>query len=149
MITLPGLDYRESLSVHLFGFLFSCTLVTFSCATRSRLQCTMKRIIVPYRSFRSSSFSNLLEHPLPSHRRLGQMIRKDTHNKENFFWQEEVTTVELVDATDPGQHNDEIVADPEAGVASRTIPLDDFTSQANVSIMSVSVVEGQLSASIN
>ncbi len=48
--------------------------------------------------------------------------------------QEEVTTVELVDATDPGEHNGEIVADPEAGLASRTVLLDDSTSQANVSI---------------
>lgn len=48
--------------------------------------------------------------------------------------QEEVTTVELVDATDPGEHNGDTVADPEAGFASRTIPLDDSTSQANVSI---------------
>ncbi|XP_018050159.1 PREDICTED: period circadian protein isoform X6 [Atta colombica] len=44
---------------------------------------------------------------------------------------EEVTTVELVDATDPGEHNGEIVADPEAGLASRTVLLDDSTSQAN------------------
>ncbi|XP_024881332.1 period circadian protein-like isoform X2 [Temnothorax curvispinosus] len=43
----------------------------------------------------------------------------------------EVTTVELVDATDPGEHNDDTVADPEAGLASRTVPLDDSTSQAN------------------
>ncbi|RLU16663.1 hypothetical protein DMN91_010731 [Ooceraea biroi] len=44
---------------------------------------------------------------------------------------EELATIELVDATDPGEHNGDIVADPEAGVASRTIPLDDSTSQAN------------------
>ncbi|XP_071574910.1 period circadian regulator isoform X4 [Temnothorax nylanderi] len=44
---------------------------------------------------------------------------------------EEVTTVELVDATDPCEHNDDTVADPEAGLASRTVPLDDSTSQAN------------------
>nr|XP_012217078.1 PREDICTED: period circadian protein isoform X2 [Linepithema humile] len=43
----------------------------------------------------------------------------------------EVATVELVDATDPGEHNGDTVADPEAGLASRTIPLDDSTSQAN------------------
>lgn len=48
--------------------------------------------------------------------------------------QEEVITVELVDATDPGKHNGDDVADPEAGFASRTILPDDFTSQANVSI---------------
>lgn len=49
--------------------------------------------------------------------------------------QEEVATeIELVDATDPGEHNGDTVADPEAGLASRTIPLDDSTSQANVSI---------------
>jgi len=51
--------------------------------------------------------------------------------------QEEVTTVELVDATNPGEHNGNIVADPEAGVDSRIIPLDDSTSQANVSIISI------------
>ncbi|TGZ43164.1 Period circadian protein [Temnothorax longispinosus] len=44
---------------------------------------------------------------------------------------EEVTTVELVDATDPGEHNGDTVADPEAGLASRTVPPDDSTSQAN------------------
>ncbi|XP_076642718.1 period circadian regulator isoform X1 [Halictus rubicundus] len=44
---------------------------------------------------------------------------------------EEVTTVELVDATDPGEHNGDTVTDPEAGLASRTNPLDDSTSQAN------------------
>ncbi|XP_025153774.1 period circadian protein isoform X3 [Harpegnathos saltator] len=44
---------------------------------------------------------------------------------------EEVATVELVDATDPGEHNGDTVADPEVGLASRTIPLDDSTSQAN------------------
>ncbi|XP_012533743.1 period circadian protein isoform X3 [Monomorium pharaonis] len=44
---------------------------------------------------------------------------------------EEVTTVELVDATDPGEHNGDTVADPEAGLASRVAPLDDSTSQAN------------------
>ncbi|KYN27786.1 Period circadian protein [Trachymyrmex cornetzi] len=44
--------------------------------------------------------------------------------------QEEVTTVELVDATDPGEHNGEI-ADPEAGLTSRMVLLDDSTSQAN------------------
>ncbi|XP_011171926.2 period circadian protein isoform X2 [Solenopsis invicta] len=43
----------------------------------------------------------------------------------------EVTTVELVDATDPGEHNGDTVADPEAGLASRMAPLDDSTSQAN------------------
>ncbi|KAL6261017.1 hypothetical protein P5V15_008543 [Pogonomyrmex californicus] len=42
-----------------------------------------------------------------------------------------VTTVELVDATDPGEHNSDTIADPEVGLASRTIPLDDSTSQAN------------------
>ncbi|XP_070530422.1 period circadian regulator isoform X3 [Cardiocondyla obscurior] len=44
---------------------------------------------------------------------------------------EEVATVELVDATDPGEHNGDTVADPEAGLASRTVLLDDSTSQAN------------------
>ncbi|XP_018302519.1 period circadian regulator isoform X6 [Mycetomoellerius zeteki] len=44
---------------------------------------------------------------------------------------EEVTTVELVDATDPGEHNGDTVADSEAGLASRMILLDDSTSQAN------------------
>ncbi|XP_077280683.1 period circadian regulator isoform X2 [Temnothorax americanus] len=43
----------------------------------------------------------------------------------------EVTTVELVDATDPGEHNDDTVADPKAGLASRTVLLDDSTSQTN------------------
>lgn len=47
--------------------------------------------------------------------------------------QEEVATVELVDATDPGEHNNNTVTDLEAGLASQ-IPLDDSTSQANVSI---------------
>lgn len=48
--------------------------------------------------------------------------------------QEEVTTVELMDATNPGEHNGDTITDPEAGLASRTVPLDDSTSQANVSI---------------
>lgn len=43
----------------------------------------------------------------------------------------EITTIELVDATDPGEHNDDTVVDRETGLASRTIPLDDSTSQAN------------------
>ncbi|XP_029178906.1 period circadian protein isoform X2 [Nylanderia fulva] len=44
----------------------------------------------------------------------------------------EVTIVELVDATDPGEHNGDIVTDPDAaGLASRMIPPDDSTSQAN------------------
>ncbi|XP_018405057.1 PREDICTED: period circadian protein isoform X2 [Cyphomyrmex costatus] len=43
----------------------------------------------------------------------------------------EVTIVELVDATDPGEHNDNTVPDSEAGLASRTSLLDDSTSQAN------------------
>jgi len=51
--------------------------------------------------------------------------------------QEEITTVELMDATDPGEHNGNIIADPETGVDSRIIPLDDSTSQANVSITSL------------
>ncbi|XP_026667078.1 period circadian protein, partial [Ceratina calcarata] len=44
---------------------------------------------------------------------------------------EEVTTVELVDATDPGEHNGDSLTDVEAGLASYTIPLDDSISQAN------------------
>lgn len=48
--------------------------------------------------------------------------------------QEDIPTVELVDATDPGEHNGDTVTDVEAGLASRTNPLDDSTSQANVSI---------------
>ncbi|XP_076163774.1 period circadian regulator isoform X5 [Ptiloglossa arizonensis] len=44
---------------------------------------------------------------------------------------EEITTVELVDATDPGEHNGDIVTDTEAGLASRSSPLDDSISQAN------------------
>jgi len=47
---------------------------------------------------------------------------------------EEIVTVELVDATDPGEHNGNTVADPKAGLTPRTILLDDSTSQANVSI---------------
>ncbi|XP_029668598.1 period circadian protein [Formica exsecta] len=44
----------------------------------------------------------------------------------------EEVAVELVDATDPGEHNSDIVADLEAtGLASRTTSLDDSTSQAN------------------
>ncbi|XP_017763849.1 PREDICTED: period circadian protein isoform X6 [Eufriesea mexicana] len=43
----------------------------------------------------------------------------------------EIATVELVDATDPGEHNGDTVTDVEAGLASRTNPLDDSTSQAN------------------
>lgn len=80
-----------------------------------------------------SPFSALL---FPSRQLLGQMIRKTTYNNENFFGVilEEVA-VELVDATDPGEHNSDIVADLEAtGLASRTTTLDDSTSQANVSI---------------
>ncbi|XP_029034643.1 period circadian protein isoform X8 [Osmia bicornis bicornis] len=42
---------------------------------------------------------------------------------------EEIATIELVDATDPGEHNGDTVTD--AGLASRTNPLDDSTSQAN------------------
>lgn len=48
--------------------------------------------------------------------------------------QEEIAAIKLVDPTDPSEHNDDIVADPEAGLASRTIPLDNSTSEANVSI---------------
>ncbi|XP_053970561.1 period circadian protein isoform X2 [Hylaeus volcanicus] len=44
---------------------------------------------------------------------------------------EEIATVELVDATDPGEHNGDTVTDGEAGLASRPNPLDDSTSQAN------------------
>ncbi|XP_017791381.1 PREDICTED: period circadian protein [Habropoda laboriosa] len=44
---------------------------------------------------------------------------------------EEIATVELVDATDPGEHNGDTVTDVEAGLASRTNPLDDSISQAN------------------
>lgn len=47
---------------------------------------------------------------------------------------EEIATVELVDATDPGEHNGDTITDAEAGLTSRTNPLDDSTSQANVSI---------------
>lgn len=48
--------------------------------------------------------------------------------------QTEIATVELVDATDPGEHNGVTLTDPEAGLASRTNLLDDSSSQANVSI---------------
>nr|KAF7432381.1 hypothetical protein H0235_005305 [Vespula pensylvanica] len=45
---------------------------------------------------------------------------------------EEIATVELVDATDPGEHNGDTLTDsPEAGLASRTNLLDDSSSQAN------------------
>ncbi|KAK2588410.1 hypothetical protein KPH14_004414 [Odynerus spinipes] len=44
---------------------------------------------------------------------------------------EEIATVELVDATDPGEHNGDTLTDPEAGLASRTNILDDSSSQAN------------------
>ncbi|XP_012134868.1 period circadian regulator isoform X4 [Megachile rotundata] len=50
---------------------------------------------------------------------------------------EEIATVELVDATDPGEHNGDTIADVEAGFASRTIPLDDSISQANESFCAV------------
>ncbi|XP_076754367.1 period circadian regulator isoform X2 [Xylocopa sonorina] len=43
----------------------------------------------------------------------------------------EIATVELVDATDPGEHNGDTVTDLEAGLASRTNHLDDSASQAN------------------
>lgn len=48
--------------------------------------------------------------------------------------QEEVATVELVDATDPGEHNGDAITDVEVGLPSRTNLLDDSASQANVSI---------------
>lgn len=51
--------------------------------------------------------------------------------------------MELMDATDPGEHNGDAIADPEAGLASRAIPLDDSTSQANVSITLINVIEGE------
>ncbi|XP_043517512.1 period circadian protein isoform X2 [Frieseomelitta varia] len=44
---------------------------------------------------------------------------------------EEVATVELVDATDPGEHNADAVTDVEVGLPSRTNLLDDSASQAN------------------
>lgn len=72
-----------------------------------------------------------------SRQRFGRMTRMTVHITTISFGaliQEEVATVELVDATDPGEHNDNTVADPEAGLASQTVPLDDSTSQANVSI---------------
>ncbi|XP_070157122.1 period circadian regulator isoform X2 [Polyergus mexicanus] len=44
----------------------------------------------------------------------------------------EEVAVELVDATNPGEHNSDIIADPEpAELASWPISLDDSTSQAN------------------
>lgn len=67
-----------------------------------------------------------------------------THNNEIIFglMLEEVAIVELMDATDPSEHNGDAVTDPQAaGFTSRTIPLDDSTSQANVSI-AVSVTGG-------
>ncbi|KAI4503566.1 hypothetical protein M0802_000969 [Mischocyttarus mexicanus] len=45
---------------------------------------------------------------------------------------EEIATVELVDATDPGEHNgDTLTGSPETGLASRSNLLDDSSSQAN------------------
>ncbi|XP_032674085.1 period circadian protein isoform X3 [Odontomachus brunneus] len=43
----------------------------------------------------------------------------------------EVAAIKLVDPTDPGEHNGDIVTDPEAELASRTISLDNSTSEAN------------------
>lgn len=84
----------------------------------------------------------LLLHPLPSSSSLQPATRANNpngnaYNNKNFFCaliQEEVVTVELVDATDPGEHNGDTVSDPETGLASRTVLLDESTSQANVSI---------------
>lgn len=73
-----------------------------------------------------------------SHQQTQTDVSKKDHNITTRifvgFIQEEVATVELVDATDPGEHNGDTVTDAEAGLASRTNPLDDSTSQANVSI---------------
>ncbi|XP_047346985.1 period circadian protein isoform X3 [Vespa velutina] len=55
-----------------------------------------------------------------------------TSTKPILEKQTEIATVELVDATDPGEHNGDILTDsPEAGLASRTNLLDDTSSQAN------------------
>ncbi|XP_066591494.1 period circadian protein isoform X2 [Prorops nasuta] len=44
---------------------------------------------------------------------------------------EEATTVEFVDATNPSEHNDEIIEDHEATLASQTSFIDESSSQAN------------------
>lgn len=67
----------------------------------------------------------------------GECVKEEQYITRGIFVgcvQEDVTTVELVDATDPGEHNGDTVTDVEAGLASRTNPLDDSISQANVSI---------------
>lgn len=73
------------------------------------------------------------------------MTRMEAYVTMRIFFcaliQEEVAVVELVDATDSGEHNDDTIADPEAGFASRMVLVDDSTSQANVSIRRY-VVEG-------
>ncbi|XP_076618430.1 period circadian regulator isoform X2 [Colletes latitarsis] len=43
----------------------------------------------------------------------------------------EIATVELVDATDPSEHNGDTITDVETGLASRPNCLDDSISQAN------------------
>ncbi|KAL2716755.1 period circadian protein isoform X1 [Vespula squamosa] len=56
----------------------------------------------------------------------------NTSTKPILKKQTEIATVELVDATDPGEHNGDTLTDsPEAGLASRTNLLDDSSSQAN------------------
>lgn len=48
---------------------------------------------------------------------------------------EELAVVELVDATDPREHNDELISKLDAGLGSRTNPLDNNNGQTNVSII--------------
>ncbi|XP_015189237.1 PREDICTED: period circadian protein isoform X3 [Polistes dominula] len=55
-----------------------------------------------------------------------------TSTKPTLEKQTEIATVELVDATDPGEHNgDTLTCSPETGLASRSNLLDDSSSQAN------------------
>ncbi|XP_043502915.1 period circadian protein isoform X2 [Polistes fuscatus] len=55
-----------------------------------------------------------------------------TSTKPILEKQTEIATVELVDATDPGEHNgDTLTGSPETGLASRSNLLDDSSSQAN------------------
>lgn len=67
---------------------------------------------------------------------MGRYVQEEQNITTRIFVgciQEEVA-IELVDATDPGEHNGDNVTDVEVGLASRTNPLDDSASQANVSI---------------
>ncbi|XP_024227427.1 period circadian regulator isoform X2 [Bombus vancouverensis nearcticus] len=64
---------------------------------------------------------------------MGRYVQEEQNITTRIFVgciQEEVA-IELVDATDPGEHNGDNVTDVEVGLASRTNPLDDSASQAN------------------